>query len=168
MSGTPDWRWDDIRRGRDPDSLCWERMRDEDFQRTQRKSQQEMDRCKLDIRRDRVVQDATDANPVPCPVSPREAILQCRREILDRIAGCVWLAAYLKEDWASRLASLTDAAWHSELAELRRDVVREAEDWRRTNANNLWRREQYGDFLRDLGTSLERLELKCRKLVDGK
>jgi hypothetical protein len=60
-------------------------------------------------------------------------------------------------DWRN----LTDAGWQNELAELRRDVVREAEDWRRANANDLWRREQYGAFLRDLGTSLERLELKC-------
>jgi hypothetical protein len=50
---------------------------------------------------------------------------------------------------------------------LRRDVVREAEDWRRANANNLWRREQYGDFLGDLGVRLERLEFKCRTFADG-
>ena len=86
MSGTPDWRWDEIQRGRDPDSLYWERVRDEEFQRTQRKSEQEIDRWKLDIERDRIVQDTADANPVPRPVSPREDILQCRRDILDRIA----------------------------------------------------------------------------------
>jgi hypothetical protein len=168
MSGTPDWRWDDIPRGRDPDSLYWERVREEEFQRPQRKSEQELDRRRLDIRRDYSLQDTADASPAPRPLSPREAILQCRRDILDRLNCCVWLEAHLKEDWASRLANLTDADWHNELGELRQDVVREAEDWRRTNANNLWRREQYGDFLRDLGTSLECLELKRRKLVDGK
>jgi hypothetical protein len=64
-------------------------------------------------------------------------------------------------------ANLTDASWQDGLAELRRDVVREAEDWRRNNANNLWRREQHGDFMCDLDTSLERLELKCKNLADG-
>lgn len=39
--------------------------------------------------------------------------------------------------------------------------------WRRANANHLWRREQYGDFLRDLGIRLERLKVKCRNLADG-
>jgi hypothetical protein len=37
MSGIPDRRWDDIQRGRDPDSLAWERARDEDLRRAQRR-----------------------------------------------------------------------------------------------------------------------------------
>jgi hypothetical protein len=115
MSGTPDWRWDDIQRGRDPDSLYWEGVRDEEFQREQRKSEQEFDRRRLDIERDRIVQDTDAATQAPRPVSLREDILRCRRDILGRIGCCVWLAAPLKEDWASRLANLTDAAWHSEL-----------------------------------------------------
>jgi hypothetical protein len=167
MSRTPDRRWDDIQRGRDPDSLSWERVRDEEFQRTQRKSEQEIDRWRLDIERDRIVQDTIDANPLSPPMSPRDDVLQCRRDILSRIKFCGWLDASLTEDWTSRLANLTDAGWQDELAELRRNVAREAADWRRANANNLWRREQYGDFLRELGTSLERLELKCRNLADG-
>jgi hypothetical protein len=167
MSGIPDRRWDDIQSGRDPDSLYWERVRDEEFQRAQRKSEPEIDRRRLDIERDRIAQDTADANPVPRPVPPREAIPQCRRDILNRMKFCVWVKASLKEDWASRLANQTDAGWQNELAELRRDVVREAEDWRRANANNLWRREQYGDFLGDLGVRLERLEFKCRTFADG-
>jgi hypothetical protein len=71
MSGIPDRRWDDIQRGRDPDSLSWERERDEDFQRTQWKIEQEIDRWKLDLERNRIVQDTADANPVSPP---------CRRE----------------------------------------------------------------------------------------
>jgi hypothetical protein len=120
----------------------------------------------LDIERDCIVQDTADPNPASRPVSPRDDILRCRRGILRRINCCVWLDAPLKEDWASGVTNLTDAGWQNELAELRRDVVREAGDWRRANASNLWRREQYGDFLRGLGSSLERLELKCRNLLE--
>jgi hypothetical protein len=46
-------------------------------------------------------------------------------------------------------------------------VAREAEAWRRANANNLWRREQYGAFLHDLGTRLEGLDLKCKIVLGG-
>ena len=123
MGGIPDRRWDDIQRGRDPDSLYWERAREEAFERTQREAQREMDQWELDIRRNRSIQSA--ANPVS--VSPRDDILQCRKDILDRLRFSVWLDAHLREDWISRLANLTDAGWHKELTELRQDVVREAE-----------------------------------------
>jgi hypothetical protein len=161
MSGIPDWQWDEIQRGRDPDSLSRERARDEGFERTQRESEREIDRWKLDVERDRGLQQTAASSTSPRIVSPREDIRLCRRDILDSIQFCVWLDRNLKDDWRSRLANLTDAGWQEELAELRRDVARETEAWRRANANSLWRREQYGDFLRDLGVRLEHLELKC-------
>jgi hypothetical protein len=167
MSGIPDWRWDEIQRGRDPDSLSWEQARDEAFQRTQRESGHELDRRKLDAERDRSIGRTDVPSPAPRPLSPREEILLCRRDILDLIELCVWLDRDLKEDWRSRLANLTDGGWQEELAELRRDVAREAEAWRRANANNLWRREQYGAFLHDLGTRLEGLDLKCKIVLGG-
>jgi hypothetical protein len=167
VSRTPDSRWDDIQRGRDPDSLYWKGVRDEDFLRTQRKLRHELDQWELDIRRrNRSIQDTADPVPASPPVSPREDILQYRRDILDQMRFNVWLGPHLQEDWISRLGNLTNESWDSELAELRRDVVREEEGWRRANANNPWRREQYGAFLRDLGYSLELLEFKCRDLAD--
>jgi len=148
MSGIPDRRWHEA------------------FERTQRESEREIDQWKLDVERDRSLQQ-TDVPPsAPRPLSPHQDIRLCRRDILDRIEFCVWLERYLKDDWRSRLANLTDAGWQEELAELRRDVAREAEAWRRANANNLWRREQYGDFLRDLGSRLEGLDLKCANLLN--
>jgi hypothetical protein len=167
MSGIPDWRWDEIQRGRDPDSLSWEQARDEAFQRTQREFEHDLDRWKSDIERDLVLSETAAGSPAPRPVSPHEDILLCRRDIPDRIKFCVWLDRYLKEDWQSRLANLTDTGWQEELAELRRKVAREADAWRRANANNLWRREQYGAFLHDLGTRLEDLDLKCTNLLGG-
>ena len=167
LSGTPDRRWDDIQRGRDPDSLYWERVREEAFERTQREARREMDQWELDIRRNQSIQDGASPVSTSPTASPRDDILQCRKDILDRLRFSVWLDAHLKEDWISRLANLTNAGWDKELAELRRDVAREAEGWRRANANNPWRREQYGAFLRDLGHSLELLELRCRNLSDG-
>jgi len=134
MSGIPDWQWDEIQRGRDPDSLSRERARDEGFERTQRESEREIDRWKLDVERDRGLQQTAASSTSPRIVSPREDIRLCRRDILDSIQFCVWLDRNLKDDWRSRLANLTDAGWQEELAELRRDVARETEAWRRANA----------------------------------
>lgn len=86
----------------DPDNLYWERVRDDNFQRAQRKIEQEIDRRKLDLEQDRIVQDTAEANPV----SPRETILQCRRDILNQIKFYVWLDASLKEDWTSQTGEL--------------------------------------------------------------
>jgi hypothetical protein len=166
MSRTPDSRWDDIQRGRDPDSLYWERAREEAFQHTQREFRHEMDQRELDIRRrDRSIQDTADPASASPTGSPRKEILQCRKDILDRMRFSVRLDAHLSKDWISRLANLTDVSWEKELPELRRDVVREEEGWQRVNANNPWRREQYGVFLRNLSASLDLLELKCRTLA---
>jgi hypothetical protein len=53
MSGIPDRLWDDIQRGRDPDSLYWERAREDAFQRTQREAELDMEQWESDIRRRR-------------------------------------------------------------------------------------------------------------------
>jgi hypothetical protein len=169
MSGIPDRLWDDIQRGRDPDSLYRDSLREDAFKRTQREAELEMEQWESDIRRrNQSTEDVADPVPAPPAVSAREEILECRRELLNQMRSSVWLDANLREDWISRLANLTDASWETELSELRRDVVREEESWRRANADNPFRREQYGASLRDLRSSLERLELKCRNFPQGR
>jgi hypothetical protein len=46
--------------------------------------------------------------------------------------------------------------------------VREEESWRRANADNLFRRERYRAYLRDLRRRFEDLELKCRNFSQRK
>jgi hypothetical protein len=169
MSGIPDRLWDDIQRGRDPDSLYWEQAREDALQRTQREAEFDMEQWESDIhQRNRSTEDIAQPVPESPAVSAREDIQQCRRDLLDQVRVSVWLDPNLGKDWVSRLANLTDVGWERELSELRRDVVREEESWRRANADNPFPREQYGDYLRDLRGHLEDLELKCRNFSQGR
>jgi len=163
MSGIPDRLWDDILRGRDPDSLYWERAREDAFQRTQREAEFDMEQWESDIhRRNRSTEDIAHPVPESPAVSAREGIQQCRRDLLGQMSFSGWLDPNLRKDWILRLANLTDVGWERELSELRQDVVREEERWWLANADNPFRREQYGVYLRDLRRCLEELELKCR------